>query len=372
MKVCHLTSVHGTFDTRIFLKECRSLAAAGFEMSLVSNHNKDEVIDGVHLIPVIRRSKGRFSRMFFYTWRIFFAALKTHSKIYHFHDPELFFVGICLRLLGKKVIFDVHENVAGQIKNKNWLPLRNIFAFFYKLIDWLSAKFFYLVLAENSYLEIYSKISKRNIVILNMPDIEFLKPYIKTDRKIENRIDLFYVGGVSFERGIDVIVKALSILKKHNVDVHFHCIGSLYDNMKTRIEEIENYNDVKENITFYGKMKLDEAYKISLKCHIGLSILKPIENYKNSYSTKVFEYMAIGMPVITSDFELYKNVVESNKCGYCINPENADQLTSVILEFEKKPELLKKMGKCGILASEKLFNWNTEAQKLVEFYNKLE
>ncbi|MCX6312182.1 MAG: glycosyltransferase family 4 protein [Bacteroidetes bacterium] len=368
MKVCHLTSVHGTFDTRIFLKECRSLAAAGFEMSLVSNHNKDEVIDGVHLIPVKRRSKGRFLRMFFYTWRIFFAALKTHSKIYHFHDPELFFVGICLRLLGKKVIFDVHENVAGQIKNKNWLPLRNIFAFCYKLIDWLSAKFFYLVLAENSYLEIYSKISKRNIVILNMPDIEFLKPYIKTDRKIENRIDLFYVGGVSFERGIDVIINALAILKNHNAKVHFHCIGPLYDNVKARIEALENYDAVKGNITFYGKMKLDEAYKMSLQCHVGLSILKPIENYKKSYSTKVFEYMAVGLPVITSDFDLYRNIVDANHCGFCIDPENAEKLAAVILEFMKCPGIIDEMGKRGILAAEKYYNWSAEAKKLVKFY----
>jgi glycosyltransferase involved in cell wall biosynthesis len=369
MKICHMTSVHDSFDTRIFLKECRSLAKSGFEVFLVSNKANYELIDGVKLIPVKRTLKGRFSRILFFTWKILYYSLKTNSKIFHIHDPELLFAGIILKLLGKKVIFDVHENIKEQIKNKKWLPLNFLIYRLYGLFDWISAKLFYLILAEKSYVDIYKNYTSKSVVILNMPDLEFLNRYINLNRDIENEINLFYVGGVSIERGIDIIINAIYLLKNQNINVHFHCIGPIYD--KDKIFILNNYNDVKDNITFYGKMKLDEAYKISLKCHIGLSILKPVNNYLYSYSTKIFEYMTIGMPVITSDFELYKNVIEKHHCGYCINPENEHILADSIVSLINNNSLLKEMGQNGQKAANENYSWSTESKKLVEFYKSL-
>src|SRR5690554_3414713 len=106
-RVCHITSVHIAYDTRIFLKECRSLAKAGYEVKLVAQHPKREMVDGIEIIPVNRTSKGRLSRILFFVWRVFFVAIKTKSQVYHFHDPELVPAGILMRLMGKKVIFDI-------------------------------------------------------------------------------------------------------------------------------------------------------------------------------------------------------------------------------------------------------------------------
>jgi len=109
LKVCHISIVHSVFDTRIFYKECKTLAKAGYIVYLIATHDRDEIIDGVHIIPLSEK-KERFYRFFIKDWLALSKAIKVNADIYHFHDPELIFVGLILKILGKKVIYDVHED----------------------------------------------------------------------------------------------------------------------------------------------------------------------------------------------------------------------------------------------------------------------
>ena len=121
IKVCHLTSVHPPFDIRIFYKECISLANNGFDVTLIAPRIESTERMGVKIIP-IHLPKNRFKRMLFVTFKMFQLAIKQKAKVYHFHDPELMLCGILLRLSGKKVIFDIHENVRLSLVSKDWLP----------------------------------------------------------------------------------------------------------------------------------------------------------------------------------------------------------------------------------------------------------
>jgi len=109
----------------------------------------------------------------------------------------------------------------------------------------------------------------------------------------------------------------------------------------------------------------------SENCQVGLSILMPIENYLESYSTKIFEYMAIGLPVITSNFPLYQEVVERYECGFCVDPADPQELADRITELSKNNELILEFSTNGIRAAESKFNWNREEQKLLAVYQTL-
>ena len=130
-KVVHMTSVHNPFDVRIFHKECKSLYKAGFNVSLVAQHDKDEVVDGIKILSV-PKAKNRFCRMVKTTWQVFRRAVKEKASVYHFHDPELIPLGLLLKLLGKKVIYDIHEDYVTSIKIKEYLS--KIFNLLLKLV----------------------------------------------------------------------------------------------------------------------------------------------------------------------------------------------------------------------------------------------
>ena len=110
-----------TGSPRIFHKECKSLAALGHDVGLIACHDRDEVIDGVRIVA-IDRPRDRLDRIVRVGWRLYRAAVRERAEVYHFHDPELLWVGALLRLRGVRVIYDVHEDVSKQIMSKHWIP----------------------------------------------------------------------------------------------------------------------------------------------------------------------------------------------------------------------------------------------------------
>ena len=124
IKVCHMSSAHIGLDVRIFYKQCISLSK-NYDVSLVICASDKEVHfakeNNINLIQ-LKQPSSRVNRMFIQSFKCFRSALKTNSKIYHFHDPELIPYGIILRLLGKRVIYDVHEDLPEDIMGKRWIP----------------------------------------------------------------------------------------------------------------------------------------------------------------------------------------------------------------------------------------------------------
>src|SRR5262245_18997932 len=143
VRIVHLTSVHAADDTRIFWKECLSLAEAGYRVSLVVPEERAgrRQANAVEIVAVKRRS-GRFARMLASTFGVAAAGLRQRAAIYHFHDPELIPAGLALRLLGKRVIYDVHEDVPRRILFKSWIPrnLRRPVAGFASAFEWIAGR----------------------------------------------------------------------------------------------------------------------------------------------------------------------------------------------------------------------------------------
>ena len=110
IKVAHITTGHGSFDTRIFYKECKTLTEAGYDVVLVVPHDRDEVISGVQIRP-IRKPASRLQRMTGTVWAEYRRDVAEKADCYHFQDYELIPAGILLKLTGKRVVYDIHENL---------------------------------------------------------------------------------------------------------------------------------------------------------------------------------------------------------------------------------------------------------------------
>ncbi len=122
---------------------------------------------------------------------------------------------------------------------------------------------------------------------------------------------------------------------------------------------------------FHGYAEEDSVLRLLGASRIGLAVLHPEPNYLKGHPTKLFEYMAAGIPVVASDFPLWRGIVEGAGCGLLVDPLDVRSMASAIERLLRHPEEADAMGKRGREAVEKRYNWSIEEGKLLDFYHRL-
>jgi len=362
-KICHLSSVHKLNDTRIFYKECKSLNKAGYDVTLVVQNDKDEVIDGVRVIGV-DTPKNRKERMSRTTRQVYQRALECNADIYHFHDPELIPIGLRLKRKGKKVIYDVHEDVPRQILSKHWIPgpLRKTISWTIEKIENYAAKRFdYIVTATPYIRDRFLKINRNSVDINNFPLLSELH-ISNTDWSSKEKM-VCYVGGIGRVRGIQEMVQAIGMTSYSML---------LVGNFTLSAErEITVNNKGWRQVMELGHINRTEVKEVLARSMAGLVLFHPEPNHINAQPNKMFEYMSAGIPVIASNFPLWNEIIEGNNCGICVDPLNVNEIANAINWIMDNPEQSKQMGENGRKAVEEKYNWEQEEIKLLRKYEEL-
>ncbi|MFP4024818.1 MAG: glycosyltransferase [Thiohalospira sp.] len=367
MKVCHITTAHPEKDIRIFYKECVSLVKAGFDVYLVVNGGKTKKTDGIQIVG-FKKIRNRIFRIMLAPWIALFHALKINAKVYHFHDPELLIIVIFLRLFGKKVIYDVHENIRLSIEEKTWIPsfLRFFLSKIYTIFERFILLFIHkLILAEKSYQNFYPQ--KKSFFVLNFP----LDKDVKVIKDFNHSIRFVYAGAIEKERGIIQMLDAFSFLVEKKYDVYLDIAGLIFDDeVNQMFSHYLNLKEIKNRIKYHGYISIYEVYQLLEKSHIGFALLAPKKNFLESYPTKVFDYMLFGLPVIASDFELYKEIVEENNAGICVNYEDTEQLKRTLVDLLTNRRNLAELSENGMKAVRSEYLWKNQAEVLINEYKK--
>ncbi len=364
IKVCHITSAHASTDIRIFHKECVTLAKAGFQVSLVAANTKEEFIDGVQILSANVNQSGRISRMLKTTKAVYKKALSLDADVYHFHDPELLRFALRLKRKGKTVIYDAHEDVPRQILGKHWIPnlFRKMISSSFELYEnSIAKKLSFIVVSTPTIEQRFTKINHRCAAICNYP---ILKENVDIPSWESRKNEICYVGGITVIRGVREIVESISNLP----DVKLHLAG-LYspESLKIELMQLEGWSKV----TDYGYVGRTEIIEILNQSKVGMVTLYPQLNYLDSLPIKMFEYMLAGLPVIASNFPLWKEIIDSSNCGLTINPKNPSEIANAIQYLLENDEIAEQMGKNGRKAILEKYNWEAEGVKLIEIYNKL-
>lgn len=284
----------------------------------------------------------------------------------HVYVPELIPFAFIFRLFGAAVIYEVQENLFKKIHLKafNRGPLLE---WTFRRFDALARKHFYLIFTEHGYLSTYTRLAKPHVVIYNYPLLPFLEPFRHPYQPSSTQPEFFYIGWLSFERAFDTLVSGLAHLRQSYPTFIMHLFGRrTFDD--AALERLPDFNSVRSNIRFYGYADQRDAFPLARYATAGLALLKPVGDYPESYTTKLFEYMALGLPVITADFPLYRDVVERHECGFCVSPYDPAQLAKALRFLIEHPTEARLMGERGRRAVEQYYNWTTEAQKLFDFY----
>ena len=359
-KVCVMSSVHVSTDTRIYHKEIISLSKAGYEVVFL---NKDCTrVDGHGVqFKKVKMPSSRLARIIFAPTKMFICAFKEKADIYNFHDPELIFVGAFLALMGKKVIYDVHEDVPRDILGKEYIKphLRKIIASTFEFFEKNCAKLFVMnVVAAPFIKDAFEKYKCSVICITNYPKLdEFALESDYVDKK-ENTA--CYVGGLEEFRGIYELIEAIWISKG---------VLELGGSFSDEAYEKKCLNNPGWNkVNYHGYVNREELAKITTSSLVGMLPLLPRPNHYNAMPNKMFEYMAAGIPIIASDFPYWRKMLERGGCGLCVDPTNPEAIAKAINHLIENPTLARKMGERGRELVLNKYNWNVEEKKLLKLY----
>ncbi len=366
INICHITSVHTRYDIRIFTKECSSLAKVDeFLVALIVADGKGEEVNNNVNILDVGKPKGRINRIFRTTRKIYKKAKKMNYDIYHIHDPELILTGLKLKRIGKKVIFDAHEDFPKQVMAKPYLSvfLKKLLPYFFEIFEYLTLKKYNYIIAATPYItNKFLKINKATLNINNYPIIGELGSVEKGEQK-NNTIS--YLGGMSAIRGIIELIKSLDFIKS---DTKLNLIGKFNDtNLELECKKMTGFNRVNE----YGFLNRQEVANVLSKTKIGIVTFLPLPNHIDSQPNKMFEYMSAGIPIITSNFPLWKDIVEGSDCGITINPNSPTEIAQAVDYLIENDEVAREMGDNGKKAVLEKYNWSIEEKKLINLYKLL-
>lgn len=364
IKVCHLSSVHQAYDVRIFHKECKSLAANGYEVHFVVSDHIDtpntETKDGI-IIHRVKKSNSRIARLFKVVNEVYKEAKKIDAEIYHLHDSELLRIGNKLLKRNKKVIYDIHEDLPRQILSKPYIPkifrssLSSLAEFFE---DHYAKKMSALIAAWPMIRERFSTINPFTIELNNYPKLSEFHFEGNDDEKQD---EICYIGGITQIRGIFEVMQAME-----NTSAKLNLAGDI-ESQSLRIKNMAGW----KNINYFGFVNRDEVARILHRSKAGLVTFHPEQNHINAIPNKMFEYAAAGIPVIASDFSFWKNIVEKYEFGICVNPFNPKEIAGAINYLIGHSKEATAMGLRGRKAVEENFNWEHEEKKLISLYKKI-
>ncbi len=367
VKICHISSAHKRYDGRIFKRECLSLAQAGYDVTLLINDNeKSEVKDGINIISLNNVAKGRLERFYKTYFDFYKAAIKIDADIYHLHDPDLLLIAKRLKKAGKTVIFDSHETYYLQIKNKYWIApfLRNIISKVYFSYETRICRLIDAVIVPCTMDGKNTFDGRANRVLLsnNYPSLDDF--YNKVNHTCK-KYDLCYVGGLSPQRGIDLIVDAAIKTESSMLLVGKFVNQDYQKQILSRIEGTK--------IKWIKPINYSEVYKIYNQCKIGLSCLLNVGQYgvADNMPTKNYEYMSMGLPVVMHRSRYIERINGKFNFGIVVETDTANQIIAAINTLKQNEQLCNELGDNGRALIKSQFNWNKESEKLVELYQKI-
>ena len=365
IRVAHLTCVHPRVDTRIFHKMCCSLVDHGVDVKLIiADGMGNQAHTGVDIIDV-GASKNRLDRIINAPARVFKKAVEVDADLYHLHDPELIPIGLKLKNRGNRVVFDSHEDVPRQILNKPYLspPVRWSISYALRLYEaWACRQLDGVIGATPFIRQKFLKINPNTVDINNFP----ISSEIGAERAWDSKkAEVCYVGGISRIRGIEQMVQAFGQVQN---GIRLNLCGSFSEpNLERACTALPAWGAIIQ----HGFLNRAGVRRVMGRSIAGLVTLHPTPNHIDSQPVKMFEYMSAGIPVIASDFPLWREIVLGNQCGLCVDPMDSVAIANAINYLAQHPREARQMGENGLRAVRERYNWPREENKLLAFYNRI-
>jgi glycosyltransferase involved in cell wall biosynthesis len=373
-KIVHITTVHDAYDQRILHRECASLLKAGYDVSLMAKGVINGDHEGVRLISIgsCHREKpgSNLIDRFFNTRRAYRLALKAEADLYHIHDPELIGTAIALKKKTRaKVIYDCHEDNVSYMLQKNYIPapIRHIMAAVIKCQEFRAGKILDAIVAadEGMCKHFVDRGVSRVTQIENFPRLDL---FIKDPVEVLPQYDLVYHGTVP-RYHLEICFAVDDVLVRRNIKVTWLFIGKCADLVWA--EEMVRKIGAEKRFTFKGMIPHHEIANWVRLGRIGIIPLPDLPKFQRNIPTKLFEFMALKMPVVLSDLPPSRPYVGDGKCAIMVLPDSPNKWADAIAFLLKHPQACKAMGEEGHRRVISCYNWDASFAKLHDLYEEL-
>ena len=364
-KVCMLSAVRPATEHRMLSKEGASLVRAGYRVSIVAPHSHDEVISGI-AIKAVHRFTSRLARMVGTTWFVYREALRQRADVYHFHNTELIPVGWLLKLHGKCVLYDVREDTPADIRDKHWIPrwARPAVAWAVDIAEKLSGRMFDGIVASSLHIGQRFPRSK-TVVVQSFPLLDEALPASRP--YLERPPLVLYIGSISPTRGVLELIEAMGLLPE-TLQARL-AIGGEFE--PAELEQEARQKPGWKRTDYAGWQNRCGLLDLLSHARVGVVPFLPTGWHLDIQPIKLFEYMIAGLPIVSSNLPRLSAIVQEVQCGILVEPGQPEALAEAIQWLLEHPAEAQAMGDRGRQAVLQTYNWNSQAQLLLDLYRRV-
>lgn len=350
MDVLAATVVHHPLDARITYRQARALADAGHRVRLAGPWSACGATPPGHVEAVdLPRAHHRDRLPAVRAARQVLATLGRDADVVIVHDPEL--VPAALAACPDHAVWDVHEDLAGSLADKPWLPrlARPVVRRGAGALEHLAEARLRLLLAEDAYA---ARFTRAHPVIPNLPWV----PEVAEPPEHRRVVAL---GRLSVGRGVDQLLALPAHLPKR---LTLELIGQADDDVRDRLAAAHAAGTIR----WTGFLPNDEALTRLDGAAAGLSLLTDTPNYRQSLPTKVVEYFARGVPVVTTPNPQAADIVRATRAGLVVPYDDVAATARAVEWLVHDDDARRLLGSRGHAAARERFDWRPHAQRFVE------
>ena len=366
MRLAHLSTSHHIDDVRVVRKECCSLCELGHDVTLVLPGGPFTSPYPGLVVHGVGKPSSRLLRMTWTAFLVFRIAWRLKVDIYHFHSPDLLPWMFLLLLRGRPIIYDVHEDFQTGILRAIYLPhwLAVLAAWFVRVLEQLARRYFTIVIAEKYYRDIFPNSTE----VLNYPRLEDYSHLAAEPASSNSPPVLLYTGSVIRHRG----ALQYAALARAMPDVHVRTVGIVARGLVQEMSEISGNAPNLEIIGVRRWVSYEEilaAY--ATRPALGIALFPDTDHYRQKELTKFFEYMAAGIPIVCSDFPVWRALIAQQGVGICVDPADLDGTVQAIRSLLDDLPRREAMSENGRRLATSRYHWDGEAARLDAIYQRL-
>jgi glycosyltransferase involved in cell wall biosynthesis len=370
VRVLVCTVVHHPADARIYYRQIRALLEAGHQVTYLAPMGEKGA--PVPLVPAsassltfvtIPRAVGKRRLGALRAARTALAEHAPAADLLLVHDPELLLV-LPPRAKRPPTVWDVHEDTAAALTTKAWLPrfLRPVAAGGVTFAERQAERRLHLILAEKGYND---RFAGAHPVVPNTTYVPETAAPPSGPRRV------IYVGHISPDRGSAEMSELSRLLAPHGISVELvgPADAQAQEHIRAAQADLAREPDLDAlagtGLHWHGFVPNEQALALADGALAGLSLLQDEANFRASMPTKVVEYMARGLPVITTPLPLAVELVEGADCGFVVPFNDPKAAAEAVLRLDADPSLRVKMGERGHEAAKRDLGWPAEAKRFV-------